>query len=39
MYSNLVSIPPDIDISDIHELSILFDDVILDEKCNIATHP
>ena len=37
-YSNLVSVPTDIEISDTHGVSILRFDVILDEKSNMVAH-
>ena len=38
-YSNCVSIPPEIDIPDTPDLSILCFDVILDEKSYMAARP
>ena len=38
-YSNLVSIPHEIDIPDTPDSSILCVDVILDAESNMAAHP
>ena len=38
-YSNFVSIPPEIDISDTPDRSMLWFDVVLDYLFNMAAHP